>query len=179
MAGFPQGCPLSMVFIIALYVPWCRYLSNQHGVTPQLYADNLKCVSSSIEASLLSQSNVLKLRAAFVRACWSSKLTFAHTGTVLGMLDGPDCVDPGTCIVWFRFRMMRRYLAYRPLETDRIARLLEMISNGAPGHGPLYLLVDSAAGLGFRWSRPGLPRLPTVDGPFQHFQEAILGACRL
>ena len=32
-----------------------------------------------IEASLLSQSNVLKLRAAFVRACWSSKLTLAHT----------------------------------------------------------------------------------------------------
>ena len=138
-----------------------------------------------IEASLLSQSNVLKLRAAFVRACWSSKLTLAHTGTVLGMLDGPDCVDPDTCIVWIRFRMLRRFLAYRPLETARIARLLEMISNGASGHGPLHLLFDSAATLGFQWcpagfcwSRPGLPRLPMVDGPFQHFQAAILDACR-
>ena len=24
--GIPQGCPLSMVFIVALYTPWCRYL---------------------------------------------------------------------------------------------------------------------------------------------------------
>ena len=41
----PQGCPLSMIFIVALYVPWCRHLSDQVGVEPQLYADNLKCVS--------------------------------------------------------------------------------------------------------------------------------------
>ena len=27
--GIPQGCPLSMVFIVALYAPWCRLL----GVT--------------------------------------------------------------------------------------------------------------------------------------------------
>ena len=43
--GIPQGCPLSMMFIVALYPPWCRYLSAQVGVQPQLYADNLKCVS--------------------------------------------------------------------------------------------------------------------------------------
>ena len=24
--GIPQGCPLSMFFIVALYVPWCRHL---------------------------------------------------------------------------------------------------------------------------------------------------------
>ena len=23
-----QGCPLSMVFTVALYVPWCRYLES-------------------------------------------------------------------------------------------------------------------------------------------------------
>ena len=43
--GIPQGCPLSMMFIVALYLPWCRYLAAQVGVQPQLYADNLKCVS--------------------------------------------------------------------------------------------------------------------------------------
>ena len=135
-----------------------------------------------VEASLLS---VLKLRAAFVRACWSSKLTLAHSGTVLGMLDGPEWVDPAACIVWFRFRMLRRYLAYRPAEVARIGGLLELVASGAPGHGPLHLLVDSAAGLGFQWcsggfccSRPGLPRLPLVDGPYQHFQAAVLDACR-
>ena len=37
--GIPQGCPLSMVFI----VPWCRHLESLPDVKPQLYADNLKC----------------------------------------------------------------------------------------------------------------------------------------
>ena len=135
-----------------------------------------------IEASLLSQSSILKLRAAFVRSCWSSKLTLAHSGTVLGMLDGPEWVDPVSCVIWFRFRMLRRYLAYRPLETGRIAQLLEMVSDGAPGHGPLHLLVSSATGLGFRWCseglcwiRPGLPRLPMAAGPYQHFSGCYIG----
>ena len=39
----PQGCPLSMVFIVALYVSWCRHLDSLPDVKPQLYADNLKC----------------------------------------------------------------------------------------------------------------------------------------
>ena len=43
--GIPQGCPLSMMFIVALYLPWCRYLAAQVGVQPQLYSDNLKCLS--------------------------------------------------------------------------------------------------------------------------------------
>ena len=43
--GIPQGCPLSMMFIVALYLPWCKYLAAQEGVEPQLYADNLKSVS--------------------------------------------------------------------------------------------------------------------------------------
>ena len=41
--GIPQGCPLSMVFIVALYVSWCRHLESMPYVEPQLYADNLKC----------------------------------------------------------------------------------------------------------------------------------------
>ena len=43
--GIPQGCPWSMMLIVALYLPWCRYLNAQVGVQPQLYADNLKCLS--------------------------------------------------------------------------------------------------------------------------------------
>ena len=34
-----------MMFIVALYLPWCRYLSAQVGGQPQLYVDNIKCVS--------------------------------------------------------------------------------------------------------------------------------------
>ena len=36
-----------MMFIVALYLPWCRYLSAQDGVQLQLFADNLKCLSRS------------------------------------------------------------------------------------------------------------------------------------
>ena len=48
----PQGCSVSMIFIVALYLPWCRYLEAEPGISPQLCADNLKCVSSSPEALL-------------------------------------------------------------------------------------------------------------------------------
>ena len=33
--GTPQGCLLSMMFVVALYLPWCRYLAAQVGVKPQ------------------------------------------------------------------------------------------------------------------------------------------------
>ena len=36
--SIPQGCPLSMMFIVALYLLGCRYLAF-----PQLYGDNFKC----------------------------------------------------------------------------------------------------------------------------------------
>ena len=34
-----------MMFIVALYLHWCRYLAAHEGVQPQLNADILKCVS--------------------------------------------------------------------------------------------------------------------------------------
>ena len=43
-----QGCPLSTVFIVALYAPWCRHLESLKGISPQLYADNLKCTSYNV-----------------------------------------------------------------------------------------------------------------------------------
>ena len=51
--SIPQGCPLSMIFIVALYLPWCRALESIPCVRPQLYADYLLCVSGS-SAALLS-----------------------------------------------------------------------------------------------------------------------------
>ena len=40
------------MLIVALYLPWCRYLGELPDVTLQLYADNLKCVSSRPEQLL-------------------------------------------------------------------------------------------------------------------------------
>ena len=50
--GIPQGCPLSTVFIVVLYVPWCRRLESVPSIKPQLYADNLKCSSVCPKSSL-------------------------------------------------------------------------------------------------------------------------------
>ena len=298
--GIPQGCPLSMMFIIALYLPWCRYLGSQVGVQPQLYADNLKCVSRDpevllgaarfttgyvrlvgqepapskcvlmstsrtvrgtmrgwvvsdeghrwsvkldvrdlgghldttfhgwsstlasrvrlvisrlvlvsalpldfhgrlrvlrsmfipgalhgIEASFLADTSLRKLRAAFLEVPWSRRQPFASIGAVLSLLDGPAGCDPAFCVVWFRFRMLRRYLAYRPGEVFRVYRLLERSADGCPGHGPVHLPLQSAAAIGFHWDslelawgRPGLPLLSNLSGPVQHFRAAILGAWR-
>ena len=41
-----------MMFIVALYLPWCKHLSAQVGVQPQLNADNLKCLSRNPELLL-------------------------------------------------------------------------------------------------------------------------------
>ena len=40
------------------------------------------------------------------------------------------------CVVWFRFRMLRRYLANRPGEVHGVYRLIGSAAEGCPGHGP-------------------------------------------
>ena len=298
--GILQGCPLSMMFIVALYFPWCGYLSAQVGVQPQLYADNLKCLSRNldlllsaawftteyvrlvgqepapskcvllstsrvvrkdmkdwvlscegdqwsvkfdvrdlgghldttfrgwsstlaarvrlvisrlvlifvlpldfhgrvrvvrsmylpaalhgIEASLLASDSLRKLRSAVRRVVWSRRQPFADVGAVLRLLDGPTVCYPAFCVVWFRFRLLRRYLAIWPAEVGRVYRLLEVVRCGCPGHGPIHLLLASAAEIGFEWDphalawvRPGLPLLSNLAGPIQHFRAAILDAWR-
>ena len=81
--------------------------------------------------------------------------------------------------------MLRRYLALWPFQVGRACRLMEMVSEGCPGHGLIHLLVASAAEIGFQWdpltlawSRPGLPLLSNLAGPIQHFRAAILDAWR-
>ena len=53
--GIPPGCPLNMVFIVALHALWCRHLESLTGIQcchPQLYADNLKCNSNDVDTLL-------------------------------------------------------------------------------------------------------------------------------
>ena len=69
---------------------------------------------------------------------------------MLSLLDGPHGCDPAFCVVWFRFRILRRYLAYRPGEVPRVCRLLDCVFGCCPGHGPAHLLVESAAEIGFQ-----------------------------
>ena len=135
------------------------------------------------EASEISSSSISAFRAAIVRAVWSSRMPLANAPAILNLLDGPVDVDPAFYVVWSRFRMMRRYLAYCPEEEPRIFRMLDLISKGAPVHGPVHLLLISAAEIGFAWDgdehswvRVSLPPLRMMAGPIQHFRSAILDA---
>ena len=242
--GISKGCPLRMMFIVAMYLPWCRYLSAQEGVEPQLNVDDLMCVSGcllyscvllgsllvmfvlvgqelapgkcfllntravrkemkdwvlsqegdqwsvrfdvrdlggrlyatfrgwsatlasrvrlviegwfssllgrvvrpvylpaalhGIEASLLASDSLRKLRSSIHRVVWSRRQPLAGVGAALSLLDLPTGCDPAFCVVWFRFRLLRRYLALWPAEVGRVYRLLKMVGKGSPGHGSIH-----------------------------------------
>ena len=57
----------------------------------------------------------------------------------------PVGVDPAFHIIWTGFRMMRKYLAHCPDEVLRIFRMLDLVARRAEGHGPVHLLLVSAA----------------------------------
>ena len=133
------------------------------------------------EASYVSSSSISAFRAAIVRAVWSSKMPLAKAPAILNLLDGPIGVDPAFHIIWSTFRVVRRYLAYCPDEEPRIYRMIDCISRGAQGHGPVYLPLTSAAELGFAWDeaeKGWVPHLRMMSGPVQHFRSAILDAWR-
>ena len=138
-----------------------------------------------IQASLLASDRLRRLRSSIHRVVWSRRQPLASAGAVFSMLDGPTGCDPALCGVWFRFRLLRRYLALWPTEVGRVYRSLVMVSEGSSGHGPIHLLSASAAEIGFRWhplalawSRPGLLLLSNLAGPVQHFKAALLDAWR-
>ena len=117
-----------------------------------------------IEGSLLASDSLRKLRSFIHKNVWSRRQPMASVGAVLSLLDGPTGCDPAFCVIWFRFRLFRRYLSLWPPEVGRVYRLLGMVGEGCPGHGPVHHLCASPAEIGFRWdplalawSRPGLP----------------------
>ena len=58
-------------------------------------------------------------------------------------------------------------------------RLLELASEGCPGHGPLHLLVASVSEVGFQWDPLALGYLlSNLEDPVRKFGAAILDACR-
>ena len=138
-----------------------------------------------IEASLLASESFWKLRSSIHGVVWSRRQPLASVGVVLSLLVGPTGCDPAFCVVWFRFWLLRRYLALWHTEVGRVYRLLEMVGEGSPGHGPIHLLTASAAEIGVRWdpvgmgwSRPRLPLLSNLGGPVQHSKAAVLHAWR-
>ena len=167
---------LALVFILPLD------FDDRVRVVRSMY---LPAALHGIEASLLASDSLRRLRSAVRRVVWSRRQPLASVGAVLSLLDGPTGFDPAFCVVWFGFRLLRRYLAVWPSEVGRVYRLLAMVHEGCPGHGPVHLLSASAAEIGFErdphalaWIRPGVPLLSNLAGPIQHFQAAILDAWR-
>ena len=101
----------------------------------------------------------------------------ANPGAVLTLLDRPLGSDPAYHIVWCRFRMMCRFLAYCSDDLDlvRIYRLLGEVVADACGHGPVHLLVQSAGLNGFAWDL--LQCSSALSSCFSQsvFQECCLG----
>ena len=126
------------------------------------------------EASYVSSSSISSCRAAIVRAVWSTKMPLANTPAILNLLDGPVDVDPAFHVIWSRFRMMRRFLAYCPEEEPRIFSLGVLRVMG------LFMfflsLLLSKDGDEHGWVRVSLPPLRMMAGPIQHFRSAILEA---
>ena len=93
--GIPQGCPLSMVFIVALYVPWCRRLEATPAVRTQLYADNLKCGAECPNALF----GAARFTAQYVRSV------------------GHD-VSPGKCVLLSTSKAARRVMKHWDVSGD-------------------------------------------------------------
>ena len=91
----PQGCPLSMIFIVALYVPFYRHLDALLDVKPQLYAENLKCIAE-------------RPRAVFE----SARFTAQYVRSV-----GQD-VSPGKCVLLSTSKAVRRAMKLWDLSGD-------------------------------------------------------------
>ena len=120
-----------------------------HGRVRVVRSMYLPAALHGIEASLLASDSLRKLRSSIHRVVWSRRQPLASVGAVLSFMDGPAGCDPAYCSVWFRFRLLRKYLALCPKEVGRV--YLESVSEGSPGHDPVYLLSTRAAEIGFRW----------------------------
>ena len=111
-------------------------------------------------------------------------LRLANPGAVLSLLDGPVGSDPGFHVVWCRFRMLCRHMAYNSSVRGLagVYSLLRVVSAGARGHGPVHLLLSSASSLGFSWDsdlcvwlRPGLPVFVRSPVLFSFFARMLGG----
>ena len=84
-----------MVFIVALYVPWCRHFDSLPDIKPQLYADNLKCSANHP-------------RALFESAHFTAKYV---------RLVGQD-VSPGKCVLLSTSKAVRRAMKLWDISGD-------------------------------------------------------------
>ena len=139
---------LEFVLVISRLVLIFALSLDFHGRIRVVRSMHLAAALHGIEASLLASDSLRKLWSSIHGVVWSRRPLLARVGAVLSLLDGLIGCDPAFCVVWFRFWLLRRYLALWPTEVGRVYRLLEMVGEGSPGHGPIHLLTASAAEIG-------------------------------
>ena len=77
-----------------------------------------------IEASWLATDSLRKLGSSIHRVVWSRLSAFGlYWCCHLACSMGPTGCDPAFCVAWFRFRLLRGYLALWPMEVGRVYRL--------------------------------------------------------
>ena len=133
-----RDAPALLLFALGCLTPRPRLL--QLGLCP---------LGSRVSAAL-SQSKLAAgcygsgaFRAAVVRAVRSRKMPRAGTPAILRFLDCLFGADLVFHFAWCRFRLVRRCLARRPGEAGEMFRLLDDVSAGVFGHGPVHLLLAS------------------------------------
>ena len=100
-----------MVFIVALYVTWCRHLESLPDVKPQLDADNLKCSAT-------------RPRALFDSAYFTAQ----YVRSV-----GQD-VSPGKCVLLGTSRAVRRAMKLWDVSGDGGFWKVQLDVRGLGGH---------------------------------------------
>ena len=100
-------CRLVLIFSLALYL---------HGRIRMVRSFYLPVALHGIEASLLASDSLRKLRSSIHKVVWSRRQPLASVGAIVSLLDGPTGCDPVFRVVWFRFRLLRRFLALWPTE---------------------------------------------------------------
>ena len=111
-----------------------------------------KFLSGALHAIEGSRISFCSLTAITVRFCFCRLVqedAFGSCWCGFVLAGCPVGCDPGFYVLWCRFRLLRRYLAYRPLEVPRLYSLLGSVAGGCPGHGRIHMLVESAGIVGF------------------------------
>ena len=97
--------------VIARSVPIFALHLDFHGRVRVVRSMYLSAALHGIEASLLASDSLRKLRSSIHSVVSSHRQPLAIVGAVLSLTDGPTGCYPAFCVVWFRFRLLRRYLA--------------------------------------------------------------------
>ena len=108
--------PLSMVFVVALYATWCRHLEGLKGYSPHLYADNLKCTSSSVDSLLVA-----------------ARCTVSYVKVV-----GQEA-SPGKCVLLSTSMVARQRMTAWRNENEGCFRAVKLDVRDLGGHPDVYL----------------------------------------